>query len=1144
MKFPAPEELGKLLTDANQKLQADIQNSADQKANAEKSLADRQAWIKDTFEKGKALLGDGKVAEALAQWDSITPYLVDEAQIREFMQIVAKSRAQALEADKLAQEALGKKDMKFPAPEELGKLLTDANQKLQADAQASAKQKADLEKSLADRQAWIKDTFEKGKALHAQGKYVEAADEWSKIVQYVDSKDSLAKMIDTVKQSDTSANLAKKAVVDFTANQYTQLKFDRGDEIVTLLSQAIKTLQNDTQKAEGQKSEMEKALNFRKSWIQATFDKGKSLYSEGKYPEAVEQWNSIVPYLDNESKVRTLIQDVQFNYTRSADAQKAFHDIESHRDMKFKSPDELEALLTQADQKLLADAQTAESQKADIDKALSDRRVWIQTTFTKGKVLYESGKYEDAFNEWESLAPYLENEAKLRDALKSLRQNEAKMAESQKLAQDALAKKDMKFPAPDDLETLLSQADQRLQSDTQTSNAQKIEDDKTLTDRQRAMQEIFEKGQALYQQGKISEALTQWNELLPYMNDADKLKEDLAKAQKSYADSIQLKKEAEEAEFKKTMKFEAPAELQNILTQATQKLDTEAQAAQAEHAEVEKSILDRQAWINSTFEKGRNLFYAGKYKEALDLWGALLPFLVNGPDLKEMISNLNASAEKVDLAKKSTDAVKGRYDVKFPAPVDLPRMLGLVNQQLQDEAYDAESQRLKAEATFKERQAFIESTFQNGKAFFDEHKYKEAVDEWSKLTPYLDDKAPVKQLIDAFYQSYTKSVEAKTAAVEAVAQDYKGLKMPYSEQIAKLLGDANNQLQIELDAQSAKRETMEKAIAERREWSATTFNKGKIFYEQGQYDQAIEQWDRLSPYLDEQSVIRGLIDKFKKNYAAILDTKKSMDSMAQVKDTGLEPARLNEMVKYLEDANQKFKADIGQKKVELEEIQKAVNEKQSSATDTFNRGKKLYDDGQYDAAFAEWDRLKPLFSTFPSLEKAIDEAKENYQKELDVKKAIAEGSSKAQTLVSLESRLTAPTPSGLPSSAPAASEVPAPKPAAQAPAVIPPMTTQTVSTAVAAMTPPPPAPATFSEVSANSEFVSGEIAEIDNTNKTLTVKLYSAGKNKVVTVNFDAATEMIVNGEKGKGEASLQSGAAIDLRYDPETKRALYIYIY
>ena len=59
----------------------------------------------------------------------------------------------------------------------------------------------------------------------------------------------------------------------------------------------------------------------------------------------------------------------------------------------------------------------------------------------------------------------------------------------------------------------------------------------------------------------------------------------------------------------------------------------------------------------------------------------------------------------------------------------------------------------------------------------------------------------------------------------------------------------------------------------------------------------------------------------------------------------------------------------------------------------------------------------------------------------------------------------------------------------------------------------------------------------------LTMKLYSPGQTKEVMLTFDQTTE-ITSSEDADANANLKVGTAVDLRYDPKTNKALYIYVY
>lgn len=91
-----------------------------------------------------------------------------------------------------------------------------------------------------------------------------------------------------------------------------------------------------------------------------------------------------------------------------------------------------------------------------------------------------------------------------------------------------------------------------------------------------------------------------------------------------------------------------------------------------------------------------------------------------------------------------------------------------------------------------------------------------------------------------------------------------------------------------------------------------------------------------------------------------------------------------------------------------------------------------------------------------------------------------------------------------------------------------------------------PAPAV--DVAAdNLEFISGEVGEMDETGKTITVKLYgeteSATTDKTLKVSVDASTD-ITDGEQDRDFKSLAVGTEVDVEYDPATNKATYIFVY
>ena len=146
--------------------------------------------------------------------------------------------------------------------------------------------------------------------------------------------------------------------------------------------------------------------------------------------------------------------------------------------------------------------------------------------------------------------------------------------------------------------------------------------------------------------------------------------------------------------------------------------------------------------------------------------------------------------------------------------------------------------------------------------------------------------------------------------------------------------------------------------------------------------------------------------------------------------------------------------------------------------------------------------MGPYLGEYPDVRNKIEEAKANYSEGKMAQKVIEAVETKKASLL--------PLPANVQASAPAAAS-----------------------------------DATVAPVQAEQEaqLVSGEIVSIDPPQKTMTVKLFTeSGKDETLTVNFDEKTQ--VDGSDAKTIASVQNGSNIDLRYNPATSHASYIYVY
>src|SRR5258708_7162541 len=106
-----------------------------------------------------------------------------------------------------------------------------------------------------------------------------------------------------------------------------------------------------------------------------------------------------------------------------------------------------------------------------------------------------------------------------------------------------------------------------------------------------------------------------------------------------------------------------------------------------------------------------------------------------------------------------------------------------------------------------------------------------------------------------------------------------------------------------------------------------TFNKGKVLYDQGRYEEAIDQWARLAPYLQEGSEMRRLVESMKKDYDTLVSSRQATDELASKNKQPVEFANADEMTQLLQGANQKIKARLVESQGKLEENQKSLEER-------------------------------------------------------------------------------------------------------------------------------------------------------------------------------------------------------------------------
>ena len=1097
VKIAVPADLPKVLSATTQDLIAKANDLRAERQGLETKISDRQTWAFSILEKAAVYSKAGRVAEALEEWKKVADILEDgTGSTKAALRDLETSLAQYGAVQQALKDTLPKKDAKLPMPAELSSLIGDLKTKILEDTQSTQFSMAQLEKEVADRQMFVEKTFAQGKKLISEGKPLEAVYEWDNLLPYLDEKSGVPQLLLDVKKQWQALQDAKKSNELFITTRYKDNTMPFTGELQKFLTGLDVEFQKSHADSQATRAQMEKALAERRAWVSSTFEKGKAYYGVGKYKEAIEFWLTLSPNLKEDPVVQSYLTGLPQKYEAMILAEKAAQEAKLQKDAPIEVPAGMTEAMTAAAQKLSLISTDAMS-RAEKARAEGDAKIAaMNQLFNEGKAFAEKGQWEAAVKAWSGLPPYLVNGDIIKAAVDNLAASFQNYTKTLADAQQLEARLSARLTEPTDLSQMLSDAAFKLDKERQSTELARERTEKILAEKQTAVDKLYSDGKAFYDQGKLPDAFSAWRSLLPSVDNQKSLEELLGKADQSYQMYVASKEQNQQSMARKELKLDAPVELSQLLEAVNQQLRDQVFDLKSRVSQTEKMLGDRKDWIDVTFKKGRLAYSQGRYQEAVAEWKTLLPFVENGSALENGISDFERNLQVSLESSKTNMEAEAKKNMKFPAPDEFGVLLVQLNEKVKNEALEAGAEKIRADQQYSERQKWLKQTFELGRSFYLEGKYDQAITEWEKLAPYLEAQTGTLQLIDTVKQGYRDSLEAKKGAVEAAAGDYQGLKLPYSDQMTKLLGDADSKLKEEVAAARTKTGEMQKTLAERQEWSMTTFNKGKVLFDQERYEEALGQWERLAPYLAEGSEIKKQISSLRESLNIIAAGNSSNEEP---------PVKLRneeEILGVLNTANQHFKTEADNKLAKQREAQQSLDQRKQWMEATFQKGKTFYDQNNYAKAVEEWGVLGPYLGEHPKIREMIEEAKKSY----------SEGRYAQQIIESMEAKISAlaPLPTTSPISAPEKNE--------------PQEDSGTVRTA-------------------SEELISGEIVSIDEPARTITMKLFTeSGENETLTVNFDEHTK--VDGSDIKTLSNVQNGGSIDVRYNPQTSRANYIYVY
>ena len=499
---------------------------------------------------------------------------------------------------------------------------------------------------------------------------------------------------------------------------------------------------------------------------------------------------------------------------------------------------------------------------ADSAAGSNDR---AQQAFRKGKNLYDQRRYAEAFREWDAALPDLEGQPikKTIDFLKSRVKDV--VVESTQAPPAPVVQTSEPLPTPEKAkevsaaaavvpptpvieppaqiaaarsvetpagfkETLLdaektavkenrAATEERVRAQKETKQALKI---------QKEIDAAFVSGKKHYENGKISEALKEWEKILPHLKDPESFKRRMESLRRRSRHLIALKLLKQKTPKKKspalTTDADITARMQTLLEESNQRLITSAkkeiESRKSRQEIEERAKLEENERLEKDFESGKAFLAKGDLDRAAAAWEKALPSTESKKAIKAKLEELKETQRRL----------KKISEISEKTTIQASPAAGTQEHQM-DELLKNANARLK-----------------------DEIKELEAKRADKKNLP----NTPIAP------ETRMRKVEIETQPVPGDPR-----AMVFQETAAGPLEDHEFYLEKKLPSPSVrkkeakKREALElqQAAERKKAWVHSTFEEGRVMYRAGHPREAFLLWDTLTPYLAKEPDIKSYIKK-------------------------------------------------------------------------------------------------------------------------------------------------------------------------------------------------------------------------------------------------------------------------------------------
>jgi cytochrome c-type biogenesis protein CcmH/NrfG len=898
------------------------------------------------------LLESGKWEEAVKTWREILPYLEDGDKVTASIAELENMQQAKQKAEIGAREAELKKDTKLTTPDDMTELIQQAVRQIevQAETAQSRKRKADL--SLADKQTLTSEGYEKGKKLLADGQYTEAFQEWQKILPALDDVVTIKPLLDKAGEQTQLLIQWQRSAKD--AESKKDLKVKTPADLSKLLEAALTKIKTETEMAKAKRGVAEESYASRESLIQNTFEKGKLLYDQGQYAEALDVWKKMLSELSDADTIQASIGQIEGSYEKLITARKETETSEKKQKAGISSPAAFRTMLDEIGQKLKIQTESSTQRKQVADDSFKEKESKAEAIFAKGKLMYDEGKVAEAFYEWQNMVPYLQDGSQIKQTLESLKADHEALNKSEAEAKLAETKKDSKLATPTEFSQVFGDIAVKIRSQIQAAQDTQKKHESVLEDRKTMVMTSFEKGKELYADGRFEEAFNTWGLMLPALEDEGVTRQQIEAAKEAYQNLALAEKSAHLADERKDQKLKAPDGFAELISTSTDKIKIHTVDVQAQKAAADKAFQARQSEMMAKVAEGNKLYEAGRFEEAHGIWLSVMPSIENTQDFQAAVDELRSIHEERLKIEKISEQAAALQDVKFPAPAGITAEIVDARAKLEAQLKEAEAHKTKAEQQLASRQAQIQAGFEKGKQAYWDGKLGEAVQEWSAIADSLEDQS-VRKSIQTVTESYDTLLKLQRSAQEAELKKDNKLRTP--DELPRLLEDAKQIVTSQKTYSETQKKIADQTFVDRQALINTTYEKGKRLYNENRIPEALEEWGTITPYLENGSDLKQFIQGVQQSYDNSLVAQKAAQE-AQVKRT-IKFQSPEDLSALLEDASLKLKAQADASKSKKAEADKTRADRQLFIDSNFIRGKLLYEQGKLTEAIDVWKSLLP-----------------------------------------------------------------------------------------------------------------------------------------------------------------------------------------